>query len=243
MYAVVTRIDDFGRPAWIALMVLGFIVFWPVGLAILAYMLWSGRMGCGRHWRHRSVASEGASIGRARGGRWERKRERWERKMQHWRHMDGHRGHGLRPSGNHAFDEYREEALRRLEEEATEFRDFLERLRAAKDRTEFDEFMRDRRNRPSGPARRRTRSRSRSADVGGGIEHEQQRPVLSDRPLFFDLRLPIALRRPRLIALLVLLLGAAHGPGRDCRCLAASARRRAVRASSAARAARPAPAP
>jgi Protein of unknown function (DUF2852) len=140
MYAVVTRIDDFGRPAWIALMVLGFIVFWPIGLAILAYMLWSGRMGCGRtgdieQWRERAAA------------RWERKRERWERRMQHWG-----RGPHLRPSGNRAFDEYREEALRRLEEEANEFRDFLERLRMAKDRAEFDEFMRDRRNRPSGPS-------------------------------------------------------------------------------------------
>jgi hypothetical protein len=64
--------------------------------------------------------------------------------MQHWR---GHYEHGLRPSGNHAFDEYREEALRKLEEEATEFRAFLERLRAAKDRAEFDAFMRERRDR------------------------------------------------------------------------------------------------
>ena len=57
---------------------------------------------------------------------------------------------GMRPSGNRAFDEYREEALRRLEEEADEFRDFLERLRMAKDRAEFDDFMRERRNRPAG---------------------------------------------------------------------------------------------
>ena len=49
MDQMVARIDDFGRPAWIALMVLGFIVFWPIGLSVLAYMLWSGRMGCGRH--------------------------------------------------------------------------------------------------------------------------------------------------------------------------------------------------
>ena len=48
MSEVVARIDDFGRPAWIALMVIGFIVFWPIGLAILAYLIWSGRMGCGR---------------------------------------------------------------------------------------------------------------------------------------------------------------------------------------------------
>ena len=49
MSDVVARIDDFGRPAWIALMVIGFIVFWPIGLAILAYIIWSGRMGCGWH--------------------------------------------------------------------------------------------------------------------------------------------------------------------------------------------------
>ena len=42
------------------------------------------------------------------------------------------------------------EALRKLEEEAAEFREFLERLRMAKDRAEFDEFMNDRRNRPAG---------------------------------------------------------------------------------------------
>jgi hypothetical protein len=139
MSEVVARIDDFGRPAWIALMVLGFIVFWPIGLAILAYLLWSGRMGCGRHdiehWRERATE------------RWERRRERWERRMQgHW---GG--GAGMRPSGNRAFDEYREEALRRLEDEAKEFRSFLERLRMAKDRAEFDDFMRERRDR-QGPA-------------------------------------------------------------------------------------------
>ena len=182
MYAVVTRIDDFGRPAWIALMVLGFIVFWPIGLAILAYMLWSGRMACGRYgdvdqWRRGRIGSSG------RRERWERKRERWERKMQHWA---GHRGHGLRPSGNYAFDEYREEALRRLEEEANEFREFLDRLRAAKDRAEFDEFMRDRRNRPGGSG---SGSQEPGAEAAGltreaaSSQRKDRRPVLSDRPL------------------------------------------------------------
>lgn len=142
MHAVVERIDDFGTPAWIALMVGGFIVFWPVGLALLAYLLWSGRMGCRGYgdvgeWRERAAA------------RWERKRERWERRMQHWGGGSGR--HGLRPSGNRAFDEYRSAALRGLEDEANEFRSFLERLRMAKDRAEFDEFMRDRRNRHSDP--------------------------------------------------------------------------------------------
>jgi hypothetical protein len=52
-----------------------------------------------------------------------------------------------RSSGNHAFDEYRAETLRRLEEEQREFRDFLDRLRFAKDKQEFDQFMAERRNR------------------------------------------------------------------------------------------------
>ena len=50
-------------------------------------------------------------------------------------------GFGPPSSGNRAFDEYRMETLRRLEEEQTEFRDFLDRLRHAKDKEEFDQFM------------------------------------------------------------------------------------------------------
>ena len=141
MVHVVARIDDLGRPAWLVLMVLGFIVYWPIGLAVLAYIIWSGRMGCApryadmQQWRDRAAE------------RWERRRERWERHMQRWGH---HRG-GLRQTGNRAFDEYREEALRKLEEEAAEFRAFLERLRMARDRAEFDQFMTERRTRPAGP--------------------------------------------------------------------------------------------
>ena len=52
-------------------------------------------------------------------------------------------------SGNRAFDEYRTETLRRLEDEQREFHEFLERLRMAKDKAEFDQFMAERRNRPS----------------------------------------------------------------------------------------------
>src|SRR5262249_52133316 len=139
MSEAIERIDDYGRPAWLALMVLGFIVFWPVGLVILAYLIGSGRMGCGRHadvahWQERAAE------------RWERKRQRFEARIDRWEQRWGRRG-GLRPTGNHAFDEYREEALKRLEEEAAEFRAFLDRLRMARDRAEFDEFMRDRRDR------------------------------------------------------------------------------------------------
>ena len=121
------KIDEFGKPAWIALMVLGFIIFWPLGLAILAYIIWSGRMGCrsGSHgWR------DGASKMGGRGTWW----------------------HPQASSGNRAFDEYREETLKRLEQEQSEFRDFLDRLRFAKDKTEFDQFMSERRDRPAPPA-------------------------------------------------------------------------------------------
>jgi Protein of unknown function (DUF2852) len=41
------------------------------------------------------------------------------------------------------------ETLRRLEEEQTEFRDFLDRLRHAKDKEEFDQFMAQHRPRPT----------------------------------------------------------------------------------------------
>lgn len=39
-----TWLDERGKPAWIAAMVLGFIFAWPLGLALLAYMIWSKRM-------------------------------------------------------------------------------------------------------------------------------------------------------------------------------------------------------
>jgi hypothetical protein len=155
---VIARIDDIGKPAWIALMVLGFILWWPIGLAILAYILWSGRMwsgpmGCGwgrrgdvEEWRQRAIER----VNRA-AEHWERKRTRWEERMQrHGGPRGGGPSTGLSETGNRAFDEYRSEALRKLEEEAHEFRAFLERLRLAKDRAEFDEYMRERRGRPDG---------------------------------------------------------------------------------------------
>ena len=67
--------------------------------------------------------------------------EKFERKMSGW----GMQARAYSSTGNHAFDEYRDETLRRLEEEAREFRSFLERLRHAKDRAEFEQFMSERR--------------------------------------------------------------------------------------------------
>ena len=60
-------------------------------------------------------------------------------------------GFGPPSSGNRAFDEYRVETLRRLEEEQAEFKDFLDRLRHAKDKEEFDQFMAQHRPRPTPP--------------------------------------------------------------------------------------------
>lgn len=47
-------------------------------------------------------------------------------------------------SGNSAFDAYRDATLRRLEEEQQNFEAFLDRLRAARDKAEFDQFMEER---------------------------------------------------------------------------------------------------
>ena len=92
-----------------------------------------------------------------RHGMWgssEDRRERFERKMEKMRQRfeawgGGHRERGFPPTGNRAFDEYRAETLKRLEEEANDFRSFLDRLRMARDKSEFDQFMAERRQRPA----------------------------------------------------------------------------------------------
>jgi len=126
------------HPGWIVLTVLGFLLWWPIGLALLFFTLWSRRMGC-RHWDGRHAE------------RWQEKMERMQHKMERFRsRMDG-RGFYGSSSGNRAFDDYRSDTLRRLEEEQAEFKDFLNRLRHAKDKAEFDQFMAERRNRPPAP--------------------------------------------------------------------------------------------
>ncbi len=47
-------------------------------------------------------------------------------------------------TGNASFDRYRDELMNRLQEEQSQFEGFLERLRSAKDKSEFDQFMDDR---------------------------------------------------------------------------------------------------
>lgn len=108
-------LDSKGKGAWIAAMVLGFVFFWPVGLAILFYMLW-GKQMFGKSCRTGTNARNMHRAGFA----------------------------AMKSSGNTAFDAYKEETLRRLEDEQEQFEAFLERLRAAKDKAEFDQFMDDR---------------------------------------------------------------------------------------------------
>ncbi|MFW5655271.1 MAG: DUF2852 domain-containing protein, partial [Roseicyclus sp.] len=47
-YRAEAWLDARGKAAWIAAMVLGFVLFWPIGLALLAYMIWSKRMFSGQ---------------------------------------------------------------------------------------------------------------------------------------------------------------------------------------------------
>jgi hypothetical protein len=111
-------LDEKGKGAWIAAMVLGFVFFWPVGLALLMYMIWSKRMFSGK-----SCARRGTRTMMSSGN-----------------------------TGNAAFDAYKADTLRRLEDEQHNFEAFLERLREAKDKAEFDQFMNDRAKRNEGPA-------------------------------------------------------------------------------------------
>ena len=87
-------------------------------------------------------------------GRWQSKMDRMQERMERLRgrmeHARQRGGSGFfwstpPSSGNRAFDDYRADTLHRLEEEQREFKEFLERLRFAKDRAEFDQFMAERR--------------------------------------------------------------------------------------------------
>jgi len=112
-------LDDRGRAAWITAMVGSYIVFWPVGLAMTAYMVMNDKFsGNGIH-RRKTHAWGGCGA------------KKRSRKMNSY-------------TGNAAFDSYKDETLRRLEEEQSNFEEFLERLREAKDKAEFDQFMEDR---------------------------------------------------------------------------------------------------
>jgi hypothetical protein len=111
------------NPLTIGLMILGFVIFWPLGLAVIAYVLWGDRVS---HSFKEMSDDFNAQCGKSRAG---------------------HRHHA-RPHDNSAFAHYRQQEIERLEEERRkldemrdEFDDFLNELRQAKDKNEFDRFM------------------------------------------------------------------------------------------------------
>ena len=104
-------LDQKGKAAWVTAMILGFIFFWPIGLAFLIYMTWGKSMFCRNSKNHKTSAP--------------------------FKGM----GHS---SGNTAFDSYKEATLPRLNQEQEEFQAFMNRLRDAKDKAEFDQFMSER---------------------------------------------------------------------------------------------------
>ena len=136
------KIDDVGKAGWIVATVAGFWLFWPIGLTILLFLAWSGRMRAwrmerlGRWYNAAPNGANGTQQGQGGFGPWGSGGCGWRSRASHTQ---------APPSGNAAFDEYRAETLRRLEEEQREFVDYLERLRKAKDKAEFDQFMADRR--------------------------------------------------------------------------------------------------
>jgi hypothetical protein len=124
---VLSKLDEMGKLAWVAVIFVAFWTAWPLGLAVLAFLVGSGRLGAwgGARgaWCNLRSNEPGAPAGRGRRRR-------------------------AAASGNQAFDDYRDETLRRLEEEQREFQDYLERLRRARDKAEFDGFMDERRRNP-----------------------------------------------------------------------------------------------
>ncbi|WP_051402288.1 DUF2852 domain-containing protein [Lutibaculum baratangense] len=110
-------------------MVLGFVTFWPLGIAMLAWICWGEQMV-----------------------------EWWERNRSGFTTARMTRPFTASAStGNEAFEDYRrgelerlERERRRLEDEAHEFEVYMRELRKARDREEFDRFMRERRERSRG---------------------------------------------------------------------------------------------
>ena len=88
----------FVRPAWtpvtIAMMIVGFMLFWPLGLAMLAYILWGDRLEQFKSNVNRATDRAGQSFSGS-----------WGRGCGHKRH--GRHDYHSR-TGNVAFDEWRD---------------------------------------------------------------------------------------------------------------------------------------
>ena len=96
------------RPGWspfsVLAMVLGFLVFWPIGLAVLAWILWGERFG----W---APGADWISRQKTRGGWCQNRQQSWQDRRSNF---GGGWGQGP-SSGNAAFDAYRADQLKRLD--------------------------------------------------------------------------------------------------------------------------------
>jgi len=122
----------------IAGIILGFIFVWPLALA---YLVWKM---CGYPKYDEAKAFLNETFGRAKDDLFRSR---------------GPTGFGFASTGNAAFDDYRrselerlEEERRKLDEEARDFRNFVEELKRAKDREEFDAYIAKRRSAGNGTA-------------------------------------------------------------------------------------------
>ncbi len=135
------------RPVELVAMILGFVLFWPVGLAILGFKLW--QMSCGHRGDIAAFAQEKAGWARETARNWQP--GQWARAYSTAAPAGG--AWNMRSSGNAAFDDWRATELARLEEERRkleqaerEFTEHIDELRRARDREEFERFMNARRN-------------------------------------------------------------------------------------------------
>ena len=128
------------RPLEVAAVVASFAIYWPVGFAVVFAKLWQRREGYSGDLF--GFAREKAMAGMP--SDWQDKRADFVSKFNAGRW-------GFRGTGNAAFDEWRSKEIERLEAERLklvnaerEFGAYLERLRKARDREEFDRFMAER---------------------------------------------------------------------------------------------------
>jgi len=113
-------LDRRWHPVELTAMIVGFVLFWPIGLAILAWKKWMAPAD-GRQQPMSALAGPGNT-------------------------------------GNSAFDDYKAAELARLEDERRrlfeaqeQFGAYLDRLKRARDRAEFDQFMAERTAPAHGP--------------------------------------------------------------------------------------------
>jgi hypothetical protein len=121
-------------------LIIGLVWWFPIGLFVLAAFLVSRAVG---HWHRPQFAGAGGSPSGWGEKVVDRASSRGGCGAANWRNQPS--------SQNRAFDEYRAATLRRLEDEQREFKEFLQRLRVAKDRAELDQFLSERPKRLESP--------------------------------------------------------------------------------------------